>query len=264
MNKISVIIPTWNRAKTIKVAISSVLNQTLPPYEILICDDGSEDNTFSVVESFKDDRIKYINCGRNGRPAIPRNIGIRESKGDWLAFLDSDDEWSPDKLASQMNRLSQSGNKACSTNADRIIPGKGSVGNLLDYRNDSITFRDIVKCNNVICSSMLISRSLIDVVGSFPEGKEFKAIEDYALWLKIATLTDIDYIDQPLVLYTDDAVTSIRGEVNDSQYKQKMRLLNYTYVNINNKKLYKYINLEKCRAFMYMIEGKFIRAIRRK
>ncbi|NBQ48494.1 MAG: glycosyltransferase family 2 protein, partial [Sphingobacteriia bacterium] len=88
---ISVIIPNYNRAAFLKQAIESVLAQTYPVLEILICDDGSQDESRSVVQAFADHRIQWLDCGRNGRPAIPRNKGVQRAKGQWLAFLDNDD-----------------------------------------------------------------------------------------------------------------------------------------------------------------------------
>ena len=90
---VSVIIPTWNRAHTLPRAIESVLSQSLPILEVLICDDGSTDGTAEAVMAMarQDPRIRWLPGERGGRPAIPRNRGIRESRGEWLAFLDSDD-----------------------------------------------------------------------------------------------------------------------------------------------------------------------------
>src|SRR4051794_13419670 len=101
-NSVSVIIPTWNRAATLGPAIQSVLNQTYPPREVLVCDDGSTDNSVDVVAQLDDQRIRWLPGGRGGRPAIPRNRGIGAATGEWLAFLDSDDEWLPDKLERQL------------------------------------------------------------------------------------------------------------------------------------------------------------------
>lgn len=90
---VSVIIPTWNRELRLKKTIESVLVQTLFPLEILVCDDGLTDNTFEIVKSLNHSKVKWILGEHSGLPAVARNRGIRESKGEWLAFLDSDDWW---------------------------------------------------------------------------------------------------------------------------------------------------------------------------
>ena len=104
--KISVIIPTFNRANSYLLrAINSVLSQSYKPLEILICDDGSTDNTKAIIDSLDSNLVKYLYCGRNKRPSVPRNIGIKKAKGNWIAFLDSDDYWYENKLEVQVKIL---------------------------------------------------------------------------------------------------------------------------------------------------------------
>src|SRR5690349_9096181 len=122
---ISAVIPTWNRGKTIRAAVESVLAQSYPVTEILICDDGSTDDTAQVVSSIEDPRIRWLPGERSGGPAQPRNRGIENARGEWVAFLDSDDEWLPQKLERQIERIQASRCKASSCNAVRFIPGQG-------------------------------------------------------------------------------------------------------------------------------------------
>ena len=101
--KVSVIIPTYNRAKLIKRSILSVLNQTYQNFEIIVVDDGSADDTKSVVESFNNPKIRYIRHDINKGQSAARNTGIKNAKGKYIAFQDSDDEWLPEKLEKQMS-----------------------------------------------------------------------------------------------------------------------------------------------------------------
>src|SRR6266567_1834155 len=188
--KVSVIIPTWNRGYIIEKTIASVLNQTMTDLEVLICDDGSSDDTYEKVSAIKDQRIRWISGRRGGRPAIPRNNGIKEAKGDWLAFLDSDDEWLPEKLAKQFELIEKENVKAASSNASRLIPNKGIVGNYLSLETEIICFDDLLIVNEIITSSAIVHSSLIKFVIGFPEEEELKTIEDYAFWLRIATQTN--------------------------------------------------------------------------
>ena len=103
--KVSVIVPTHNRADLIEYSIRSVLAQTYPDFELLVVDNGSTDSTRSVVDGIGDPRIRYIYQENSGGPAGPRNTGIRESRGEYVAFLDSDDLWVPTKLARQVEVL---------------------------------------------------------------------------------------------------------------------------------------------------------------
>jgi glycosyltransferase involved in cell wall biosynthesis len=208
---VSVIIPTYNRAHTLVAAIESALTQTTPALEVLVCDDGSTDATREVVEALADERVRFLACGRNGRPAIVRNRGIADSRGEWLAFLDSDDAWLPDKLTTQLAMLRELDCLASSTNATRLVPGHGLAGTLLTFDQPRLTFALLLRSNLVVCSSAMFHRSLLPFVGGFPEHHSLVAAEDYALWLKVATRTDFAFVSTPQVVYTDDPAASIRG-----------------------------------------------------
>ena len=223
---VSVIIPTWNRAGFVEKAVRSVLNQTMPDLEILVCDDGSTDGTREKVLAIKDSRVRWIEGQHGGRPAIPRNRGLKEAKGEWIAFLDSDDEWLPKKLAEQMAFAEKKELKAVCSNAQKLIPDQGIVDNYIVYTKETITFDDLLDDNKVICSSMMIHRSLLENIEGFPEEAEVATLEDYAFWLRTATLTDIAYIAEPLVIYRDDAANSVRSKMNLGVWEQKRNVIN--------------------------------------
>jgi len=221
MDKVSVIIPTWNRAATIVSAVNSALSQTFPVHEVLVCDDGSTDNSRELVLALGDGRVKWIDGERAGRPAIPRNTGIRESSGEWLAFLDSDDEWLPLKLEKQMAALADSCCKACCSNAYKVKPG--SERTLFSAcTGTTIGYNDLTESNAVICSSAVIHASIIEKIGLFPEQEMLKAIEDYAFWLRVSTQTDFVFLQEPLLLYLD-SVDSIRVFEHDT-WKQRRNI----------------------------------------
>jgi glycosyltransferase involved in cell wall biosynthesis len=224
MDRVSVIIPTWNRAGTVGNAVQSVLRQSFAPLEILVCDDGSTDDTERVVKEFGDSRIQWLPGSRAGRPAIPRNRGIALSKGEWLAFLDSDDAWLPKKLERQLEAVNGQGCKASCTNAVRYVPGKGDHGSLLTWGKNRIRFEDLVEENVVVCSSALIHRSVLDQAEGFPEDTSLRALEDYALWLRISTQSDFAYVSEPQVIYLDDVENSIRAE-SENVLVQRGRVL---------------------------------------
>jgi glycosyltransferase involved in cell wall biosynthesis len=99
---VSVIIPTYNCAKYIETTINSVLNQNYDNLEIIVVDDGSTDNTKNIISSITDDRLIYYFIKNSGGPAKPRNLGLMNCKGDYIAFLDSDDKWRNDKVMKQI------------------------------------------------------------------------------------------------------------------------------------------------------------------
>lgn len=111
MLRISVVIPTYNRASQIPAAVRCVLEQSLPPYEVIVVDDGSTDTTADALAPFME-RIRYIRT-TNGGASAARNRGVLEAQGDWIAFLDSDDTWSPSKLQRQLECIERTGAKVC-------------------------------------------------------------------------------------------------------------------------------------------------------
>lgn len=221
MEKISVIIPTYNREGTLLRAVNSALQQTYPVHEILVCDDGSTDNSKTRIEELNNPKIKWLDCGRNGMPSIPRNKGIAASTGDWVAFLDSDDEWLPNKIDVQMSMIIAHKTEFCTTNAFRIVEGK-NLGAYFSFKKERLEFTDYLPNNLSICSSVLVKRSLLENISVFPEGKEYKAIEDYALWLRLLLKTDATYVKEPQVVYYDSPQTSVRTNYTDVWDQRKV------------------------------------------
>lgn len=231
MAEVSVIIPTFNRAATLEKAVISVLNQTYPVYEVLVCDDGSTDDSRKIIAAIGDNRIRWVDGPRGGRPAIPRNRGIRESKGEWLAFLDDDDEWLSEKLEKQVTLVRKLGCQAACSNAKRFVPSQGIVGLCIALEHERITFDDLLRVNQVICSSALVHKSLVTSVKGFPEDEQLKAVEDYALWLRIASMTDFAFVTEPLVIYRDDPGNSIRGAEGKYWHQRKTVLSDFLHWN---------------------------------
>lgn len=236
---LSIIIPTYNRIKTLPQAIDSVLAQTFTDFELLICDDGSTDDTAELVAGIDDPRVRWLPGTRGGNPAIPRNRGLRESRGMWVALLDSDDEWMPDKLQKQLAVLTSSGLWAVSSNAFAYsVPGK-TPELMSQWSKNYFSFCDMMRRNLVVTSTVMFNRSLLDKIGGFSEGNELKVGEDYALWLRIASFTDFAYIEEPLVNYLDMPSQSVRGQVRHQ-----------TFAALQNVVLRDY--LKWCESFVYM------------
>lgn len=220
MGKISVIIPTYNRKDTIIRAIDSALSQTVKPYEILVCDDGSTDGTEALVKQIKDKRIKWIPGKHTGFPAVVRNKAIKKSQGEWLAFLDSDDEWFPEKLEKQLELAKNTGCLAVCCNA-YSLSSKGEKRKYLSYNNKRINFDDLLTNNYVILSSIIFHRSLISKCYGLPENPRLKVAPDYSLWLRMSTQTDFSYLDEILLNYYDEPSISIR-RLTKNPYLEKV------------------------------------------
>ena len=180
IGNISVVIPTYNRRKTIGRSIDSVLNQTLFPSEIIVVDDGSTDGTCDYIQS-NFPSIKLLHQPNKGVSAA-RNKGIRYADTNWIALLDSDDEWFPQKLEKQVMTLSQSPDiKFCHTEEIWIRNGV-RVNQMKKHQKygGHIFYKCLDMCR-ISPSSVLFHQSILDDVGYFD--KDLKVCEDYDLWI---------------------------------------------------------------------------------
>ncbi len=197
MNKqtVSAIIPTHNRAGVLSAAIESVCRQTRPVGEIVVVDDGSRDATAAVVAAFGD-RVRYIVQDRRGVSAA-RNRGIRQSRGEWLAFLDSDDRWCQTKIERQLSSL---GPDQRISHTDEIWIRNGRRVNPMrkHAKRGGHIYRDCLPRCVISPSSVLIHRTLLDEVGLFDES--LPACEDYDLWLRICAREAVGFVSEPLVV----------------------------------------------------------------
>lgn len=187
---ITVIIPTFNAAPYIADTILSVINQTYKKWSILIIDDHSTDNTWEIISKFcnSDKRIKAIRLEKNfGRPAGPRNIGLAHAETPWIAFLDADDVWHPQKLAIQLDLAEKNEyDLVCSQMIDftKQIP-KSTLMQQESILCRNISFFNQLSKNRIPTSSVLVKKRLILEFNGFKESPKYKAIEDYDLWLRI-------------------------------------------------------------------------------
>jgi glycosyltransferase involved in cell wall biosynthesis len=195
-----VIIPTYNRAGTIRRAIDSVLGQSYKELELIIVDDCSSDNTVQIIHSYHDKRIHLICLSENGGANVARNKGIRAAKGEYIAFQDSDDEWLEDKLAVQVDYMDRAGKKVCYcqhtliTEMERIrIPEQTDQKEIYE---EKIT--DVLRKWNVISTqTLVIHKEVVEKIGMFDE--TMKRLQDYEFVIRICQKYDIAYIDRPLV-----------------------------------------------------------------
>jgi glycosyltransferase involved in cell wall biosynthesis len=200
MRTVSVIIPTHNLAASVGKAIESALAQTHTDLEIVVVDDGSTDDTEKVVSHYRT-RILYLKQERRG-VAAARNRGIRISRGEYIAFLDADDLWLPEKLEEQVPYLDQNPETSLVCSDWSLISDQGSVEpSVLANRNHIGTgyvFRQIVKSSFILTSTVVARRSCLEEAGLFDES--FPTAEDLDLWLKISHSHNIALVRKPLVI----------------------------------------------------------------
>ncbi|MDD5217603.1 MAG: glycosyltransferase [Candidatus Omnitrophica bacterium] len=197
MTKISVMIPTYNRRERLKTAIRSVLAQTDVFFELIIIDDGSEDGTREMVlHEFPD--VKYFSFENQG-PAAARNRGIERASGEWMAFLDSDDEWLPGKLKAQLEFFSQNPDVLiCQTEEIWIRNGRRVNPMKKHKKHGGWIFEACLPLCIVSPSAVMLHRSIFDKIGFFDES--LPACEDYDLWLRIAAKYPIGLIETPYII----------------------------------------------------------------
>jgi len=217
MNKIeikpqaSVIIPTYNRGWIIKEAIDSILAQDYTDFELIVVDDGSTDHTSDVLVSYGDD-IKVL-FQKNKGVSAARNRGIAEASGKFIAFLDSDDLWLPQKLTVQMEFFNQTPDAMiCQTEEVWIRNGLRVNPKKRHKKPSGMIFKPSLELCLVSPSAVMIQRSLFDRVGKFDES--LPACEDYDLWLRISCRFPVHLIDTPLIIKRgghDDQLSSRAG-----------------------------------------------------
>ena len=192
---ITVIIPTYNRYDFLKRAVLSVLSQTYKVQEIIIIDDGSTDSTSQILQDFPN--IRYIYQDNSGVSSA-RNLGISNASCEWIAFLDSDDEWCEDKLKVQVAFHKQHQDILMSYTDEIWVREGRNVKIPKKFRKQGIDiFLENLSFCNIAPSSSLIHKSLLERVGVFDE--ELEVCEDYDLWLRIAINHKIALVDKKLI-----------------------------------------------------------------
>lgn len=186
--RISVVIPTYQRLQACKRAVSSALEQELPALEVLVCDDGSTDRTQEELEAWasEEPRLRYLRLPRNfGAPAAARNLGTQSAKGDWVAFLDDDDQWVPGKLRVQA--------EAILTGRYDVVASDAMRASGAPYfeltRSVEPDRAELLRHNPIITSTAVARRSSLIAAGGFTDsaaGMSITGVEDYAAWLNLA------------------------------------------------------------------------------
>lgn len=179
---ISIIIPCYNGETVLRDAIQSVLQQTYIDWELIIVDDCSSDNSSNIIQAFaaEDPRIKYYKTNYpSGSPSLPRNIGLENIKGDFIAFLDSDDIWLPDKLSNQLAFMEKHGYDVSYSYYEKIS-WNGIRNNRIIKTRGVTNYKSLLTSNSIPCLTSMISRKAVG-------NTRFKSIpqEDFCFWLDI-------------------------------------------------------------------------------
>lgn len=255
-NLVSIIMPCFNRERIISRSIESVINQTYNQWELIVVDDGSTDNTNLVVEKYKkvDKRIKYVKCDLNKGPSVARNIGIHNARGEYISFLDSDDEWIDTHLEDSINALNKTGCDICFASwVERTKDGNElfryvsevekekfnlHIKNLNARKIDNIYVfdRDFIEytiLNNFFIyhiNTLVIKTDIVKKIGGFDE--KLKCSEDTDFMFELFARYGFCYINQihfyynqsenNIYLFINRKNTTIKEIVENKEYLQKM------------------------------------------
>ena len=206
---VSIIMPSYNTGKFIQETINSVKNQTYNNWELIIVDDGSTDNTDEVVRAIKDDRIKYIKNKVNKGAAISRNIALREAKGKWIAFLDSDDLWKEDKLEKQIKFMEDNNYYFSYTNYIEIDENSNFNGRKITGPQ-KITRIGMFNYCWPGCLTVMYDSKRIGLI----QIEDIKKNNDYAMWLKACKKADCYVLNEELAMYRKRT-----GSISNHSYK---------------------------------------------
>ncbi|MEQ4709734.1 glycosyltransferase family 2 protein [Providencia huaxiensis] len=222
---VSIIMPCYNAEQYIKDSINSVLNQTYPHFELIIIDDLSTDNSINIINSFSDNRIKLIQLTQNGGAGVARNTGIEAAQGRFIAFLDSDDLWRPNKLEVQLSHMIEGNYPLSYTQYQKFTQdGKGK----LVIPPNTVTYNELLYCNIIGCLTAVYDTKIL--------GKQFMPLirkrQDMGLWLKILAQGHTAYCcPQVLADYrTDSGMTQNKIDAAKYQWKFYRQELSFNII----------------------------------
>ncbi len=215
---ISVVIPSYNRADTIRRCLESVVRQTFAPFEVVVVDDCSRDNTAEIVKSFWDPRVRCIVLDKNSGAQAARNRGIREAKGDWIAFQDSDDEWLPEKLEKQVRALAETGYDPWTVVHTNAIWRETKTGRNLPIEIPIVAGDEayplLLTRPAPMFPGMLVSRPAIQKINYLDE--DVPSYQEWDTSIRLAKHCRFIYLREPLFVYhLHDGETISKSNMRD-------------------------------------------------
>ena len=253
---VSIIIPTFNHAMYLPFALRSVLEQTYTNWELIIINNYSTDNTVEIVEGLNDTRIQIINFHNNGIIAASRNIGILKARGEWLAFLDSDDVWYSTKLERCMSIIGADLNVTAVCHGERWVYSDNYYRDVRYGPMSLATYDSLLFQGNCISTSAVVVRGeLIKKVGLFSEKKQFITAEDYDLWLKLAK-RNVFFAFIPETLGEFRIHPGGNSQFIIKNMNAILSVLNHHYNEIESKDMWKHIRYLRAQSLIFYGAGR--------
>jgi glycosyltransferase involved in cell wall biosynthesis len=224
---VSVIIPAYNAAPWIAETIDSVLNQTFQDFEVIVVDDGSTDGTAEIVKNYKS-QVQYL-YKNNGGVGSARNTGIRAARGRYIACVDADDLWLPEKLEVQ-TQLLQTEPSLAWVYSDGLIFENNSNQNLhLFSPSASMISGDVLRPlllqDFIPCPTPVIRRDIFENVGFFEEDMSLQSVADWDMWLRISAKYPVGFIDKPLVKYRRHSTSMTSTSIIERSLKSRLTVI---------------------------------------
>jgi glycosyltransferase involved in cell wall biosynthesis len=233
---ISVILPAYNAEKTIHETISSILFQSLDDFELIIIDDGSKDSTSEIIFNINDKRIKYF-YQENKERAIARNIGISQSQGKFIAFIDSDDLWHQKKLEKQIAAFHENSSLGLIYSDllyfdDQTGENKFKFSTLIKLHRGDNCLIPLLRNNYIQSPTPLVRKDIFTALGGFDNN--LIPVEDWDMWIRITNQYLIDFVDEPLAYYRAHQEFTSWSSQPDLLYDKTLKLFQKTEFSIAN------------------------------
>lgn len=216
---VSVILPVYNGERFLSRTLDSIFAQTEKNWEIIAINDGSTDNSLTILEKYSKKipgRVQILSV-TNGGVSKARNIGVSAARGNYIAFLDQDDVWAPQKLQRQLEMFSINKNLRVSFSNVNVIDINGSIirenAFRFDEKNRGNVFDHLLFDNFIPISSVMLEKNLFMEIGGFDP--QFSLAEDYDFLLKVAQRVPVDFIDEPLLLYREHGESSTFQKIDN-------------------------------------------------
>lgn len=232
---VSIITPVYNAEMFLSDTIKSVQNQTYKNWEMLLVDDCSKDNSAQIIKEFQkyDDRIKYIKLEKNSGASVSRNTGIKNAKGRFIAFVDSDDIWKPEKLEVQVKYMLEN-NLGFTFTSYRYMKEDGELTNKVAKAPSKINYNGLLKNTIIGCSTVVIDTDIVE----YFEMPLVRRGQDTATWLQILRKEKYAYgIDKDLVYYrlvgeslSSNKIIALKRTWNTYRNVEKLGLIKSSYV----------------------------------
>ncbi len=249
---VSIIIPTYNRAKILPRAINSILGQSYKDFELIVVDDCSSDNTDDVMKSFTDPRIRYIKHAQNKGGAAARNTGIKSAQREYVAFLDSDDEWQSEKLTKQVFKIVNSSDETglvfCLFKTIDSVKKDERLYSV--YKNEATQAKILTRNFIGTFSVVLIKKKFLDMVGGVDES--LTSCQDWDLYVRLSRVCQFDFMNEALVKYY-----SSRSK-NQISHNKRAIVLGYTRFIEKNKQELNALTVSERSEFLHFVGRVFI------